>query len=162
MPLLKVKTSKLFTTLLLFTIVFNACKKDNKKEIDTEYPEIVMTANSFPIQCSTFKRGQTVTFKTLFKDNIELGAYSLDIHHNFDHHSHSTEVEECSMEPKKSPVKPFLFIENYSIPKGLKEYQASAEITIPADIDPGDYHFMIRLTDQEGWQTLKGLSIKIN
>jgi hypothetical protein len=43
----------------------------------------------------------------------------------------------------------------------VKSYEATTQITIPADVDPGDYHFMIRLTDKEGWQTLKGLSIKI-
>nr|WP_244939634.1 DUF4625 domain-containing protein [Arcticibacter tournemirensis] len=32
---------------------------------------------------------------------------------------------------------------------------------MPADADPGDYHFMIKLTDKEGWQTIKGLSIKL-
>lgn len=35
---------------------------------------------------------------------------------------------------------------------------------LPAElvlIDAGDYHFMIRVTDKEGWQTMKGLSLKI-
>jgi hypothetical protein len=62
---------------------------------------------------------------------------------------------------KKTPVKPFLFIQNYNIPAGLKQHEATAQIVVPADVDPGDYHFMIRLTDKEGWQTIKGLSIKI-
>nr|WP_229206214.1 DUF4625 domain-containing protein [Dyadobacter fermentans] len=39
---------------------------------------------------------------------------------------------------------------------------ANQQIDVPADIDPGDYHFMIRLTDKEGWQTIRGISIKIN
>lgn len=148
----------------LFTIaffIFTGCKKDNKVEIDTEYPEILTTANSFPLQCGTLMRGQTATIKLTFSDNIELGAYSLDIHHNFDHHNHSTEVNQCTFETKKTPIKPFVFIQNYNIPIGLKRYEATAQIPIPADIDPGDYHFMIRLTDKEGWQTIKGLSIKI-
>ncbi|WP_280703931.1 MULTISPECIES: DUF4625 domain-containing protein [Chryseobacterium] len=25
---------------------------------------------------------------------MELGSYSLDVHHNFDHHTHTKEVEE--------------------------------------------------------------------
>ena len=36
------------------------------------------------------------------------------------------------------------------------------EIKVPENVDSGDYHFMILLTDEEGWQTIKGLSIKIN
>ncbi|RYD73590.1 MAG: DUF4625 domain-containing protein, partial [Sphingobacteriales bacterium] len=26
----------------------------------------------------------------------------------------------------------------------------------------GDYHFLIRITDKAGWQTIKAISIKIN
>lgn len=141
--------------------IISSCSSDNA-EIDTEYPVIDITGtNAFPIQCSTIERGQTINFKATFNDNIALGSYSLDIHHNFDHHTHSTEVTSCEMEAVKKPGKPMLFINNYTIPNGVKNYEATAQITIPADVDPGDYHFMIRLTDKEGWQTLKGLSIKI-
>jgi hypothetical protein len=141
--------------------IISSCSGDDA-EIDTEYPVIdISAADSFPIQCSTIERGQTITFKAVFNDNVALGSYSLDIHHNFDHHTHSTEVESCEMDAVKKPVKPILYINNYSIPDGVKNYEATAKITIPADVDPGDYHFMIRLTDKEGWQTLKGLSIKI-
>lgn len=146
---------------VLTLVLISSCSSDNA-EIDTEYPVIDITgANAFPIQCSTIERGQTITFKATFTDNVALGSYSLDIHHNFDHHTHSTEVTTCEMEAVKKPVKPMLFINNYTIPTGVKSYEATAKITIPADVDPGDYHFMIRLTDKEGWQTLKGLSIKI-
>ena len=153
------KIKFLFGVLALAFI--SSCSSDNT-EIDTEYPVIDITgSNAFPIQCSTIERGQTITFKATFNDNVSLGSYSLDIHHNFDHHTHSTEVTNCEMEAVKKPVKPMLFINNYTIPNGLKSYEATTQITIPADVDPGDYHFMIRLTDKEGWQTLKGLSIKI-
>ncbi|MBW1657305.1 DUF4625 domain-containing protein [Flavobacterium quisquiliarum] len=153
------KIKFLFGVLALAFI--SSCSSDNT-EIDTEYPVIDITgSNAFPIQCSTIERGQTITFKATFNDNVSLGSYSLDIHHNFDHHTHSTEVTNCEMEAVKKPVKPMLFINNYTIPNGVKSYEATTQITIPADVDPGDYHFMIRLTDKEGWQTLKGLSIKI-
>ena len=137
------------------------CKKDEDK-IDTEYPVIDITsANAFPIQCSTLTRGQKFTFRAKLSDNVALGSYSLDIHHNFDHHSHSTEVSNCNVDPVKTPVKPFLLINTFQIPAGQMVYEASNELTIPADIDPGDYHFLIKVTDKEGWQTLKGISIKI-
>jgi uncharacterized membrane protein len=61
----------------------------------------------------------------------------------------------------KTPVKPFLLVKSIPIPAGNKSYTVSEQINVPADIDPGDYHFMIRVTDKEGWQTMKGLSIKI-
>ncbi|GGB83296.1 DUF4625 domain-containing protein [Dyadobacter sediminis] len=151
---------QLFVTaaIALFT---TACDKD-ETGIDTEYPVIDANApGTFPVQCSTVKRGEKFTFKAAFSDNMALGSYSLDIHHNFDHHTHSTEVSDCSTDPVKKPVNPFLLIKTFDIPESQKAYAAIQEIEVPADIDPGDYHFMIRLTDKEGWQTLRGISIKI-
>jgi len=143
-------------------VVLSNCSKDNTEPIDTIYPEInTATSDAFPKQCSVVKRGEKFIFKALLSDNVQLGSLNLDIHHNFDHHTHSTELEECSLAPVKQPEKPFLLIKNIPIPTGLKSYQVSTEIEVPANIDPGDYHFMIRLTDKEGWQTIKGLSIKI-
>lgn len=139
----------------------------NREEVDKEKPQIDLTIlGAFPINCDTLYFGETFTFKMLFTDNIELGSYSIDIHHNFDHHSHSTEVSECQLDPVKAPINPFVFIDDYSIPDGLQEYETSLEITLPdgdakGPYDEGDYHFFISLTDKSGWSTQKGLSIKI-
>lgn len=155
------KPTKILVAALLSVFALSSCSSDNN-EIDTEYPVIDISAsNSFPIQCSEITRGQKITFRAKFTDNAALGSYSLDIHHNFDHHTHSTEVNDCVADPIKKPVNPMLYINSVTIPDGQKSYEAVQEITIPTDIDPGDYHFMIRLTDKEGWQTIKGLSIKI-
>ncbi|MDF9800837.1 hypothetical protein OKW21_006100 [Catalinimonas alkaloidigena] len=133
-----------------------------QEEIDTEYPVIDADfAETFPQQCSILTKGETFTFKARFTDNVQLGSFSIDIHHNFDHHTHSTEVNDCDMEPVKEAENPFLFIQNYPIPEGQREYVAEFEMEIPEDVDSGDYHFMIRLTDEEGWQTIRGISIKI-
>jgi hypothetical protein len=156
------KIQKLIVAIGMSVIFAAGCKKDNQS-IDTEYPVIDITSpNAFPVQCSNVTRGQKFTFKAKFSDNAELGSYSLDVHHNFDHHSHSTEVSDCSVEAKKTPNKPFILINTFQIPTGQKTYDAINEITVPIDIDPGDYHFLVKLTDKEGWQTLKGISIKVN
>ncbi|MFH7001974.1 DUF4625 domain-containing protein [Flavobacterium bizetiae] len=155
------KKTKSLIAVLISLLALASCSSDNN-EIDTEYPVIDISAsNAFPIQCSEITRGQKITFRAKFTDNAALGSYSLDIHHNFDHHTHSTEVNNCVADPIKKPVNPMLYINSVTIPNGEKSYEAVQEITIPSDIDPGDYHFMIRLTDKEGWQTIKGLSIKI-
>jgi hypothetical protein len=155
------KRTNFLVAVFICVIALASCSSDNN-EIDTEYPVIdVSAANAFPIQCSEITRGQKITFRAKFTDNIALGSYSLDIHHNFDHHTHSTEVNNCTADPVKKPVNPLLYINSVTIANDQKSYEAVQEITIPADIDPGDYHFMIRLTDKEGWQTIKGLSIKI-
>jgi hypothetical protein len=152
---------KNYILVLIAALLLTGCGEDEQPAIDLEYPEIVVTDNSFPRQCSVVERGSKIQFRALFTDNVELGGYSLDIHHNFDHHTHSTEVNDCESDPVKAAVDPLLFIQTYTIPTGVREYEAEAEIDIPSDIDPGDYHLMIRVTDQEGWQSIQGLSIKI-
>ena len=144
--------------LISILLVFS-CEKEER---DTELPEIIMTgAGHLPQNCDTVYIGESFTFRALFTDNYELGSYSIDIHHNFDHHSHSTEMADCPMDPVKTPVNPFLFIEQFDIPEGLKEYNASRVIDIPEGVDSGDYHLMVRLTDRTGWQAIRGISIKI-
>jgi len=118
------------------------------------------------VNCDTLYFGESFELKVLFSDNAELGTYSIDIHNNFDHHSHSTEVNECDLGPIKDPVNPFTLIQDYSIPAGLKEYETNQSISIPSgndngSYDVGDYHFFISLTDKEGWSAQLGLSIKI-
>lgn len=142
-------------------MAFAGCSKNETKADDTP-PVIDLTvAGAFPVQCSEILRGETFVFKARFTDNVELGSYGLDVHHNFDQHSHSTETETCEAGEVKAPVKPFLLVRNYTIPAGNTSFEATASIDVPADVDPGDYHFMIKLTDKQGWQTLRGISVKI-
>ena len=53
------------------------------------------------------------------------------------------------------------FIEEYEIPSGLKSYAVQNQIMIPANVDAGDYHITVRLTDKSGWQTFKGIAVKV-
>ena len=154
---------QLIRVIIAFGIISLAlsCSKD-AETVDTEYPVIDANfAGTFPQQCGTVLRGETFVFQAKFSDNVALGAFSLDVHDNFDHHSHSTEVEACDMGPVKTPENPFGYIKSFDIPGAPGTYEAQVEINVPADVDPGDYHFLIRVTDQKGWQTLRGLSIKI-
>lgn len=145
--------------------VFISCKRS--KDIDTEKPVIDLgSPEAFPKNCDTIYFGESFDLRVLFTDNVELGSYSIDIHHNFDRHSHSTEITECKLSPKKASENPFLYIEDFNIPDGLKEYETKQSFTIPSDnnfgiFDPGDYHITISLTDKEGWSSQKGLNIKL-
>jgi hypothetical protein len=158
------KTYKIIIPFLLL-LFFNSCEKED--EIDKVKPFIDLTMqDAFPVNCDTLYFGESFELKVLSTDNAELGSFSIDIHNNFDHHSHSTEVTECSLDPIKDPVNPFLFIEDYDIPVGQSDYQTNMSILIPSgngsgDYDEGDYHFFISLTDKEGWSAQKGLSIKM-
>ena len=68
---------------------------------------------------------------------------------------------ECDIDEKKDPISPWIYNQDFSIPTGKTSYIAQIEIPVPSDVDAGDYHFMIRLTDKAGWQQLKAMAIKI-
>lgn len=149
----------LLSLTLVLSVLLYSC---SKTETDQEYPEIIMDqAGSFPLNCDTLCIGETFSFSALFTDNASLGSYSIEIHNNFDHHTHSTDIDACVIDPDKVPVNPFLTIQEFDIPAGLTRYEAMNEFAVPEGVDDGDYHFMIRLTDEEGWQSIKGISVKL-
>ena len=111
-------------------------------------------------------------------DNQELGNFNIEIHNNFDHHTHSTEADdhdhdhemgECDddeeheheHEHEHSEGNAWVYNRDFTIPAGQRQYDARVDIPIPADAALGDYHFMIRLTDRAGWQQLHAVAIKI-
>ncbi len=159
------KNFKIYYFLIIAVIIATSCTKD--EDIDKTEPVIDLNfSEAFPVNCDTIYFGESFTFKALFTDNIQLGSYSIDIHNNFDHHSHTTEVTECELDPVKEAINPFVTIEDYDIPEGQNEYLTDISVTIPSgnsdgEYDEGDYHFFISLTDHEGWSSQKGLSIKM-
>lgn len=142
-----------------------SCSNDdiNRTSInDQEKPKIEDGELPNPIDCQVYKRGEVIPFLYTFTDNVELGNFNIEIHNNFDHHTHSTSSSgDCPLDDKKAPINPWVYNQDQSIPNGLKSYDAKLDIAIPNDIDAGDYHFMIRVTDKAGWQELKAVSIKI-
>lgn len=139
-----------------------ACSNENDNPVkDMEKPEIQDGDIPSPINCQVYHKGETIPFRYLFTDNVELGNFNIEIHNNFDHHSHSTSAGDCQLDEKKQPVAPWVYNQDYAIPSGRRIYEAEVDIPIPSDIDTGDYHFMVRLTDKSGWQQLKAVSIKV-
>ncbi len=156
----RMKRENLFLLLLCALCACSSSSDDKAK--DMTMPQI--TAQGIlpePDNCQAYFLGDTIRFHYIFTDDKELGAFNIEVHNNFDHHSHSTSAEDCFMEPKKQPVRPWVKNKDYAIPDRLRSFEASFDIPIPADVDPGDYHFMIRLTDKAGWQQLKAVSIKL-
>ncbi len=156
---------KFALAVLFLSFLIISCEKDD--DIDTEKPTIDNGfTGAFPANCDTLYFGESFELKIQFTDNSELGSYSISIHDNFDHHSHSTEVTACELDPIKEPINSFTFIEDYTIPEGSQAYETDFSISIPTGnenglFDDGDYHFFISLTDKEGWSDQKGLSIKM-
>lgn len=156
---MKTMTKNNYLTLLLCAL--GACSSPSQEK-DMTPPEILpIPEQTSPVNCATYHRGGVISFDYAFTDDVELGSYNLEIHNNFDHHTHSTTAVKCPMDAKKEPEKPWVYNHDYAIPAGQRQYDAKVDIKIPADIDPGDYHFMIRLTDRAGWQQLHAVAVKI-
>ena len=159
-------TSKTIILLVVLSISLNACQDDEKPTIDTEKPLIDLTIlDAFPTSCDTLYFDEPFIVKALLTDNVELGAFNIDIHNNFDHHTHSTEFEQCTLGAVKTAENPYVYIQDYTLPV-TNEFITDVSMTIPSSdgtdlYDEGDYHFQIRLTDKEGWSTMRGLNVKL-
>ena len=139
-----------------------ACINEDK---DMTPPDISgADSGASPTNCQVYRPGNVIPFYCLFTDDTELGSFNIEIHGNFDHHSHSTSSVECEEEGHEEhvdPQNPWVFNQSYNIPEGQRKFEVRLDIPIPADIDLGDYHFMLRVTDRAGWQQLKAVAIKI-
>ena len=151
-------------------IGFAACNDDEKDMTKPIITDTGIVAN--PINCQFYHPGGVIPFCYLFVDDTELGSFNIEVHSNFDHHSHSTEANdhehsECEGAEEEhehegsNDAPAWVYNQDFTIPAGQRSYLAQIEIPIPADIAPGLYHFMIRLTDRAGWQQLKAVAIVI-
>ncbi|MEE9362226.1 MAG: DUF4625 domain-containing protein [Cellulophaga sp.] len=139
-----------------------SCSSDDSIVKDEVKPTISINYNEgFPQACVELVKGETYNFKAKVTDNIALASYSLDIHHNFDHHTHDDQGAQCNFDSKKQAINPLIFMENYRIEKGLTTYEINIRQTIPDDIDTGDYHFQYSVTDETGWQSRTSVDVKI-
>lgn len=147
---------------LVIILLIAACSSDDSTEIDEEKPTISVNYTAgFPQGCALLSRGETYNFRAMVTDNSELAAYSIDIHHNFDHHTHDDQVTECDLSEIQSPVNPLIYVENFTIEGSLTSYEINIPVTIPTDIDAGDYHCAYSVTDATGWQSRTSIDIKI-
>lgn len=146
---------------LFLLLTFASCSSDDEEK-DIEKPHITLSyADGFPQACTELRKGTTYIFRAMVSDNDALASFSIDIHHNFDHHTHDDQLAECEHAPIKNPVSPFIFMESYPIEGNLSSYEITAEITIPNDVDTGDYHCQYSVIDRTGWQSRTSVDIKI-
>ena len=155
-----VKSRSIILPCAFMFFLLAACSKDETGK-DLDKPVIETDSEALPQNCQVYVKGEEIPFIYTFTDNMGLGSYNIEIHHNFDHHTHSTDAGDCPLEEKKKPVKPWVYNQDFQIPESASTYNAKVYIPIPEDVDTGDYHFMIRVTDKAGWQQLKAVSIKI-
>lgn len=156
---------KLLAKLLLIILPISwliSCSNGDNSSVDEEKPTISINySEGFPQACEEIQKGQSYTFKAMVTDNMELAAYSLNIHHNFDHHTHDDQGAQCELSPIKNAVNPMIFMENHTIENGGTSYEINLTVAIPNDIDIGDYHCAFSVTDATGWQSRTSIDIKI-
>jgi hypothetical protein len=148
-------------------IIFNAllivgCSNNDEDLKDLEKPTITVAyKNGFPKSCSTLQRGKEHIVSVKVSDNLALASYGIDVHNNFDHHTHDDQGEKCELNSVKSPKNPFVYLVNKDIVGNVKQFEIKHVLKIPANVDIGDYHCQISVVDVTGWQSRTSLDIKI-
>lgn len=162
----------LFYILALSAIVmgFSAC--ENKAKDTT--PPVIDEVTFLPADCDMYYLGDTLLVHFICSDDTELGNFNIEIHNNFDHHTHGTSGVDCDEEEgeehhheeddhhdHETVEGAWVYNKDFAIAQGRKLETIDIEIPIPADVLEGDYHFMLRLTDRAGWQTIKAVPIHL-
>ncbi|WP_233783228.1 DUF4625 domain-containing protein [Flavivirga eckloniae] len=157
---MKLKTT--YYLLLLVMLPTVSCSSGDSIDKDEQKPTITINyAEGFPQACAELTKGQTYIFRAKVADNKALASYSLDIHNNFDHHTHDDQGIDCNLESTKQAINPLIFMENFSIENNPTSYEIKITLAIPDDVDPGDYHCQYSVTDQTGWHSRTSVDIKI-
>ena len=81
-------------------------------------------------------------FEMELSDDVMLKSYKIEIHNNFDHHSHDTRVTGATVD--------FTFNRSYDVSEQRTVHIHHHDIVIPANATPGDYHLMVYCTDAAG------------
>ncbi len=139
-----------------FFISITACDSDND-DFDTDAPTLSV---DFPRPCDTVYLGEEMRFKASFADNEAVKSYKLNMHHNFDHHTHGDHEEICHMDEIKTANKPFLKNWVVNLSEG-ESITTDTSFTIPKGYDEGDYHVLLYITDINGNQGWTGISVKL-
>lgn len=138
----------------IVSVLFTSCSDDDTV-IDTEKPQISITE---PHAEDAFAPGSEMDIMAVFTDNVELSSYKIEIHDDFDGHTHAVN--------KTQEVNPWSYEETFTIPSGQTSYEAHQHIDIPAELNgnpitEGYYHLGIFVTDAAGNQSEAFLQIHI-
>jgi hypothetical protein len=138
------KNLKLLKFLLVIVLAgFAACSDENA---DTEVPEITLHS---PADHDHFHKGDEILFDVTLTDNIALRQLKVDIHYGGDH-TH-----------KKSRPAGELWDFDTIINLSGRSARITFPIAIPADIEEGEYHLSVYVTDESGNEAFEVVDIEI-
>jgi hypothetical protein len=136
------KFLKLLIVLLLAGFV--AC---NDEGVDTESPEVTIHS---PADHDEFKKGSEILFDATLTDNIALGQLKIDIHYGGGH-THK----------KSFPVGlPWDF--DTIINLSGRNTRVTFPIFIPMNIEDGEYHLSVFVTDKSGNESFEVIDVDID
>ncbi|MFV0586359.1 DUF4625 domain-containing protein [Bacteroides reticulotermitis] len=137
--------------LAVCSFTFLSCDSDDDSN-DTTKPLIDLLE---PEEGQELKIGAEtgVHFEMDLSDDVMLKSYKIEIHNNFDHHSHSRAVDETVA---------FSFNKTYDLTGQKTAHVHHHDIIIPANATPGDYHLMVYCTDAAGNETYVARNIVLS
>jgi hypothetical protein len=120
----------------IFVIAFTSCKEDS----DTTKPVINLIE---PENDDLLQIGSGVHFEAEFSDDEALASYKVEIHSNFDNHTHAQTREVAE-------TVDFTFNQSWDISGKKNASIHHHDIIIPENATPGHYHLMVYCTDAAG------------
>lgn len=139
-------------SILSIALALSSCEKE---EVDTVKPVIEVSG---PAEDAVLYIGSGIHFEVEFSDDVELKSYKVDIHSNFDGHSHKSLLAEGAE---------WHFQQSWDFDAGQKNAHVHHhEIVVPEQINgepiaTGNYHFMIYCTDAAGNETWTAVPVEI-
>ncbi len=142
---------------LLATVTFMYSSCDNDDSSDTTKPVIELNE---PEEGQALKIGDEhgVHFEMDLSDDVMLKSYKIEIHSNFDHHSHGGKS-------RAAAGKQLLILVSTDLtmcPDMKTAHIHHHDIVIPANATAGDYHLMVYCTDAAGNESYIARNIKLS
>lgn len=123
--------------LLLSASIFTACDKDDSDVT----PPVIKLAEPENGDSLLIGDAHGVHLEMDLSDNVMLKSYKIDVHNNFDNHSHTKAGD---------GTKAYSFSKEYDLTGKREAHIHHHDIKIPEDATPGRYHLVIYCTDAAG------------
>lgn len=141
------KNLKSLSLIALFLFCMTACE-----QADTVPPTIVVAS---PEDDASIEAGEELCVQVSFTDNKALSAYKINIHPNFNGHSHAPMRQEnparaASEEGETVDFEITLTSASQNDPLTGTNCFRDIDIDIPDNATPGNYHLLIYCTDAAG------------
>lgn len=138
----KINILTVILTTIATTLVLTSCSGDD--HTDTTAPVITLYE---PENGEALRIGSDIHFECDFRDDVMLGSYMIEIHSNFDGHSHKVQSRSADAEP-------FFFKKSYDLSTLRNTHVHHHDIVIPEHAHEGNYHLVVYCTDAAGNQSL--------